>query len=208
MRTKTPFEDRLLGLVEPVAHEMGYQIVRVRVMGGSRRKRLQIMAERADGAFDVSDCAELSRAASAVLDVADPFEGEWDLEVSSPGIDRPLTQPEHFERWAGFEAKLELDRMLDGRKRFRGALLGLEGDKVVLRVEDAPEPIAVPFGWIGDAKLVLTDELVAESLKRRGPRAPGAALAEGDDYEPDPEASGENESPDLEQDDATSKEGN
>ncbi len=169
MRVKTPFEAQLLEIAEPVADDLGMEIVRVRVMGGSRRKTLQIMAERADGSMSADDCADLSRALSAVFDVEDPFAGEWMLEISSPGIDRPLTAPHHFERWAGFEVRLELDRMAEGRKRFKGELAGFEDDAVLLNIAGEDDvSAAVPFAWIVEAKLVLTDALIEESLKRRG----------------------------------------
>ncbi len=173
MKTKTPFEDKLLAIVEPVAADLGFEVVRLRVIGGGRRKRLQIMAERgprtdAAGTMTVDDCAQLSRALSAVLDVADPFAGEWDLEVSSPGIDRPLTALDHFARWEGHEAKLELDRLVENRKRFTGVLAGVEGESVLVDLKGEDETAVLPFAWIADAKLVLTDALVAESLRSRG----------------------------------------
>lgn len=186
LKTKTPFEEKLLGFVGPVAQGLGFEVVRIRVMGGARRKRLQVMAERPDGSMSVDDCADLSRALSAVLDVEDPFEGEWDLEISSPGIDRPLTALDHFERWRGHEAKIELDRMIDGRKRFAGVLEGVEGEDVLLEIKGVDGVVALPFGWLSDAKLVMTDALIEESLKRRG--GDGAALHDElseSDAEPD-----------------------
>jgi ribosome maturation factor RimP len=119
VKTSTPQDERILALVDPVADAMGLEVVRVRVMGG-KKTTVQIMAERHDGGMDVEDCAKLSRAVSAVFEDEDPISGEYNLEVSSPGIDRPLTALPHFERWEGFEAKLELDRLVEGRKRFRG----------------------------------------------------------------------------------------
>jgi ribosome maturation factor RimP len=183
VKTKTPFEEKLLGIVEPVAQGLGFDVVRIRVMGGTRRKRLQVMAERPDGSMSVDDCADLSRALSAVLDVEDPFEGEWDLEVSSPGIDRPLTALEHFARWEGHEVKLELDRTIDGRKRFAGVLDGVDGEDVLVEVKGVEGVVALPFAWIADAKLVMTDALIEESLKRRGGDV--AALQEEDLAEPE-----------------------
>lgn len=182
MRTKTPLEEKLLASVEPVARDLDYAVVRLRVMGGAKRKRMQVMAERADGSMDVEDCAKLSRAISAVLDVEDPFQGEWDLEVSSPGIDRPLTMPEHFDRWAGFQAKLELDRLVENRKRFSGTLAGTEEGAVLIDLSGETDHTAsIPFDWIAEAKLVLTDALVEESLKRQTLKQDGgAAPAEND----------------------------
>ncbi|MEE2565448.1 ribosome maturation factor RimP [Hyphobacterium marinum] len=166
MRTKTPLDDRLMALAGPVADRLGFEIVRIRVMGG-KRMRAQIMAERPDGTMSVDDCAALSRGLSEVLEAEDPIAGEYDLEVSSPGIDRPLTAPAHFERWAGFTAKLELDRLVEGRKRFTGVLAGLEKDDVLLNIKGEDETALIPFSWIADAKLVMTDELMKADLQAR-----------------------------------------
>lgn len=166
MRTKTPLDDRLMALADPVADRLGFEIVRVRVMGG-KRMRAQIMAERPDGTMSVDDCAALSRGLSELLEAEDPIAGEYDLEVSSPGIDRPLTAPAHFERWAGFTAKLELDRLVEGRKRFTGVLAGLEEDNVLLDIKGEDETALIPFAWIADAKLVMTDELMKADLQAR-----------------------------------------
>ena len=127
----------------------------------------QIMAERHDGTMDVADCARLSRALSATLEEVDPIAGEYILEVSSPGIDRPLTALAHFARWEGFEAKLELDRLVEGRKRFRGELAGIEDNNVLINLKGEEETAVLPFDWIADAKLVMTDALVEASLKAR-----------------------------------------
>lgn len=132
---------------------------------GGKTKTLQVMAERPDGTMDVEDCAELSRALSDFLDQEDPIEGDYLLEVSSPGIDRPLTRLGDFTRWAGHEAKIELAVPLAGRKRFRGMLLGLEGTDIVIETEG--EKISFPFRAVGEAKLVLTDKLIEEDLKAK-----------------------------------------
>ena len=166
MKAKSPQDERVLQLAEPIAETLGMEIVRVRVMGGEKT-RLQIMAERADGTMEADDCARLSRALLDVLDQADPVSGTYDLEVSSPGIDRPLTAPEHFSRWAGFDAKLELDRLVEGRKRFRGVLAGLEDRSVAIDLDGEDETALIPFEWIADAKLVMTDALIRASLKAR-----------------------------------------
>lgn len=150
---------KIRGLIEPAAQAMGYEIVRVRLYGGGD-KTLQVMAERADGTMSIEDCAELSRAISPILDVADPIASEYRLEVSSPGIDRPLTRAKDFSRWAGHEAKIELDRAVNGRKRFKGVLRGLLGDAALLELEDTHETVALPLADMGEAKLVLTDELL------------------------------------------------
>lgn len=148
-------------MIAPSLQAMGYRVVRVAFTGG-RRATLQIMAERGDEqAMTVDDCAEISRTVSALLDVADPINGAYMLEVSSPGIDRPLVRREDFVRFAGFEARVELNAPVDGRRRFRGRLLGLEGDMVRLLVDAAP--VELPFAAVARAKLVLTDELLAAS---------------------------------------------
>ncbi len=164
MVARTATDRRLATIVTPAIEGMGFRLVRLRLMGG-KRITLQVMAERTDGTMEVEDCATLSRALSALLDVEDPIEREYTLEVSSPGIDRPLTRLEDFARWKGCEARLETAEMIDGRKRFKGVLGGIEGSKVLIAVEQGT--IGLEFGWLSDAKLVLTDELVAESLKAR-----------------------------------------
>ena len=181
---KTAEDARLLELLDPVAEAKGYEIVRLRLMGGDKQRRLQIMAERppkdgmADGEMNVEDCARLSRAASEVLDAADPISGEYVLEVSSPGVDRPLTRLKDFETYEGLEARLELDRLADGRKRFKGELAGIEDANVCLNLEGETETVLIPFAWISDAKLVITDELL-----KRGAAARAARLAHEEDHE-------------------------
>ena len=146
-------------LVAPSLAATGYEVVRVLLMG-QHRPLLQIMIERADRrAVSVDDCAEVSRTVSALLDVDELIAGSYTLEVSSPGIDRPLTRPEHFVRFAGFEAKVETRMPLDGRKKFTGRLLGLEGERV--RIATAEGEMALPLADVQRAKLVLTDELIA-----------------------------------------------
>lgn len=151
-------------IITPVVEAAGYRLVRLRVMGG-KRKTLQVMAERPDGTMNVDDCAELSRALSDFFEQEDPIEGDYLLEVSSPGIDRPLTRLADFGRWAGHEAKLELVAPLDGRKRVRGMLLGLDGSDVMIDAQGAR--LKLPFRAIAEAKLVLTDKLIEEDLKAR-----------------------------------------
>ena len=152
---------RVADAVEPLLREMGYELVRVQLMGGQRAV-LQIMAERADRAdMQVDDCADISRAVSALLDVADPIEGAYALEVSSPGIDRPLTRPEHFARFAGHRARIELREPLDGRKRFQGTLAGTEDETILLDQGAEAEVARLPFGRIAKAKLLMTDALLA-----------------------------------------------
>jgi ribosome maturation factor RimP len=146
-------------LVEPVLQGMGYELVRVH-FGGSGRPTLQIMAERIDRvAMTVEDCAEISRNVSALLDVEDPLQGAYLLEISSPGIDRPLVRPKDYERFAGFEARLELARPVEGRKRFRGRIGELAEGSVRI-IEPAGE-VRLPLDQIAKARLVMTDELLA-----------------------------------------------
>lgn len=146
-------------LIGPTVEAMGYSLVRVQILGRSR-PRLQIMAERTDGeAMLVDDCAALSRAVSAVLDVDDPIQGAYTLEVSSPGIDRPLVRLADFDRFSGFEAKIEMVLAINGRRRFQGRLLGTDGETVRLRMDDAE--VLLPYADIRRAKLVLTDDLLA-----------------------------------------------
>lgn len=157
---------RIAEIIAPSVEAMGYEIVRVQMSGGQRAV-LQIMAERTDGApMTVEDCADISRSVSALLDVADPISGPYTLEVSSPGIDRPLVRPKDFERFAGFEAKLETRVPVDGRKRYKGRLRGLDGDDVVIDTEHGSA--RVPVEAIHRAKLVLTDDLIRASAGSGG----------------------------------------
>ena len=159
-------------IIEPSLEAMGYRLVRLMQTGGPRRPTLQIMAERRDEApMTVADCAEISRAVSALLDVADPIAGAYMLEVSSPGIDRPLVRPEDYDRFAGFEARVDLASPLDvagqgGRKRFRGRILGREGDQI--RLADEKGEVRLPLDAIARAKLVLNDELLALAQRKPG----------------------------------------
>jgi ribosome maturation factor RimP len=165
---RTPIDRRLAEIVAPVIEAMGFELIRLRLQGG-RRAILQIMADRPEddprGGIVVDDCALISTAVSAVLDVEDPIEEAYTLEVSSPGIDRPLTRLKDFVRWEGFEARIETAEAIDGRKRFRGLLAGVEGDEVLLEIDAGT--IGLRFEWLSDAKLVLTDALIAEALRSR-----------------------------------------
>lgn len=157
-------ESEVESLVAPALDAMGYAVVRVKLMGRSR-PTLQIIAERTDGgAIVIDDCAEISRVVSALLDVADPIHGHYALEISSPGIDRPLVRRADFERFAGHETRIETRDPIDGRRRFRGRLLGVSGNQVRLAVGDGQERISIDN--ISVAKLVLTDELIAAARKR------------------------------------------
>ncbi len=149
---------------EPVIEKAGFKLVRLRIMGGEH-KTLQIMAERADGSMDVEGCTLLSHALLDFIETQDPIEGDYEIEVSSPGIDRPLTRKSDFSRWKGHEAKIELKAPLEGRKRFRGRLEGLDGNDVIITAQN--QRIQFPFPTIAEAKLVLTDKLIQEDLKAR-----------------------------------------
>ena len=170
--TETGVAARVASIAVPVIEDLGFRLVRVKV-SGLNGCTVQIMAERADGTMTVEDCEAVSRALSPVLDLEDPVGRAYYLEVSSPGIDRPLVRVGDFERWSGHEAKIEMTMPVAGRKRFRGILSGIEGDTVSLELSDAragEDRIArLPLAEIVDARLVLTDELVREALRRGGP---------------------------------------
>ena len=165
---KTAMDRRLADIVTPVIEGLGFELVRIRLMGGATRT-LQIMADRPDGGIDVDDCGEISPAVSAVLDVEDPIEENFVLEVSSPGIDRPLTRLKDFEMWKGWEARVETTELIDGRRRFKGTLAGVEGEEVLIEMEEGAEPVTIglQFDWLSDAKLILTDELITEMLRQK-----------------------------------------
>ena len=163
--TETGLSARVAALVTPVLESMGLRLVRVRV-SGSAGQTVQIMAERPDGTMSVGDCERASRALSPVLDAADPVDSAYRLELSSPGIDRPLVRRSDFERYAGHVMKVELNVALAGRKRFRGVLLGVAGDAARLKSEDTGEETLIPIDDMIEARLVLTDALIAESLRR------------------------------------------
>ena len=171
MRGKTAEDQNLLELLDPVAETVGYAIVRLRLMGGEHARRLQIMAERpSDGDMNVEDCARLSRAISEIMDAADPIAGEYTLEVSSPGVDRPLTRLADFAAYQGHEARIELDRLAEGRKRFKGLLVGVDDGQVAVDLEGEEETALIPFSWIVEAKLVLTDQLMKRGADVRAAR--------------------------------------
>ena len=160
---------RAAAIIEPIVEDMGFRLVRVRLYdnGGPT---LQVMAERPDGSMTVGECEKLSKAISPVLDIEDPIPQAYSLEVSSPGIDRPLVRRSDFETWAGHKVKIETASMVNGRKRFKGHILKVEGDFVHVTRDDAPADSdrehAIPMSTIATARLVLTDELINEALKR------------------------------------------
>lgn len=161
---KTSIDRRLAEVITPVIEDLGFELVRVRLMAGKTRT-LQIMAERPGGGIEVDDCARISTAVSATLDVEDPVEDAYTLEVSSPGIDRPLTRLKDFKDWEGYEAKIETTELIDGRRRFKGMLDGVDGSEVLLEIDEGT--IGLQYDWLSDAKLVLTDELIRDVLRQR-----------------------------------------
>jgi ribosome maturation factor RimP len=165
---ETGLAARVVDLIEPALQDRGFRLVRVAITGQDG-KTVQVMAERADGTLTIEDCEAISREISPLLDVHDPITGSYRLEVSSPGIDRPLVRPSDFEDWAGYEAKIELKEPVDGRKRFRGTLEGFEDGEVRIAVDIdqvGPTVLGFPVALVGEAKLVLTDELIREALRR------------------------------------------
>ncbi|HEY6257249.1 MAG TPA: ribosome maturation factor RimP [Xanthobacteraceae bacterium] len=185
---------RLAALAEPVLAGLGYRLVRVR-MSGLSGCTVQIMAERADGTMTIEDCEVVSRALSPVLDVADPIADAYRLEISSPGIDRPLVRRSDFERFAGHEIKVEMATPMDGRRRFRGLLIGAQGDAAKIRRADAAAgeaaEVLLPIREMAEARLVLTDALIAESLRRgkaaeRGAHHDDVPAAENNQFQPAP----------------------
>lgn len=185
---ETGIAAEIAAIVEPVLADLGFRLVRVKIQGDGRDRIVQLMAERPDGSITVDDCEAISKGVSPVLDVADPISGAYRLEVSSPGIDRPLVRPSDFEDWSGHEAKIELKEAVDGRKRFKGILEGFEDGEVRIKADTGEQGIqhlGLPVHLISDAKLVLTDELIREALQRAKERhstrpGDGAELDEDD----------------------------
>jgi ribosome maturation factor RimP len=165
---KAAIDRRLAEILVPVIEDLGYELVRIRLMSG-KTTTLQIMADKPEGGIEVDDCAIVSSAVSATLDVEDPILDTYTLEVSSPGIDRPLTRLKDFDMFEGYEAKLETDELVGGRRRFKGELAGTEGDEVLINIEDQGKTVTIglKFDWLSDAKLVLTDDLITEMLRQR-----------------------------------------
>jgi ribosome maturation factor RimP len=166
----------IAALIEAPLNDLGFQLVRV-VISGRNGTTVQVMAERPDGTMTVEDCAFVSRNISPLLDAHDPIKGHYTLEISSPGIDRPLARASDFDAWAGYEARIETRELVEGRKRFRGLLQGLEGDNVILSLsaDEGGSRASLPIDEIAEARLVLTDDLIRETLRR----VKKAAAAEG-----------------------------
>ena len=165
---KTAMDRRIADIIQPVIEGLGFELVRIRLMGGATRI-LQIMADKPEGGIEVDHCGDISTAVSAVLDVEDPIEENYVLEVSSPGIDRPLTRLKDFEMWKGWEARVETTELIDGRRRFKGTLGGVEGEEVLIEIDEGKETVTIglQFDWLSDAKLILTDELISEMLRQK-----------------------------------------
>lgn len=167
--SETGHEARIAHIVEPVVADLGYRLVRIK-LSSMNGLTLQIMAERPDGTMTVNDCEAISKALSPVLDIEDPIEKAYHLEISSPGIDRPLVRRSDFELWRGHVAKLETRGLIDGRKRFKGVIEAVEGDVLKLHFDDAAKgekaDYALPLGEIAEAKLVLSDALIRDALRR------------------------------------------
>tara|TARA_R110002049_G_scaffold44333_6_gene130260 strand:- start:121165 stop:121743 length:579 start_codon:yes stop_codon:yes gene_type:complete len=184
---KAAIDRRMAEIITPVIEDLGFELVRVRLMSG-KSTTLQIMADRPDGGIEVDELALISQAISATLDVEDPILEEYTLEVSSPGIDRPLTRLKDFDMFEGYEAKIETEELIEGRRRFKGELAGIEGNEVLINVEEGT--IGLKFEWLSDAKLVLTDDLIKEMLRQR--KASGAIdETKFDDIETEESAEGD-----------------
>lgn len=181
---KAAIDKRLAEIVQPVIEDLGYELVRLRLMSG-KQTILQIMADRPDGGIEVDDCAKISTEVSAILDVEDPIDGDYALEVSSPGIDRPLTRLKDFDVWDGYEAKIETNELIEGQRRFKGDLRGTQDGEVLIEIPQGI--IGLQFEWLADAKLVLSDALIAESLKAR--KDGGLDESKFDDIETEEDAS-------------------
>lgn len=165
---KTAIDRRLANLLSPAIEALGFELVRIRLMSGKHRT-LQLMVDRPEGGIEIDGCALVSSTVSALLDVNDPIEEHYTLEVSSPGIDRPLTRLKDFEQWKGWETRLETSELIDGRRRFKGILVGVEADEVLIEIEEPAGKVIIGlnFELLSDAKLILTDALIAEMLRQK-----------------------------------------
>jgi len=175
---------QIAALVEPALVDLGFRLVQVAILGRSDRQTVQVMAERPDGTISVNDCETISHQLSPLLDAYDPVPGNYNLEISSPGIDRPLVRPSDFENWAGHVAKIEMMELIDGRKRFRGVLEGFDENEIRLEVDldqIGVHVVGLPVDLVAEARLVLTDDLVRESLRRSKTEAAEAKLGIRDD---------------------------
>ena len=162
--TKTLLESRILLIAKPIIQDMGFEVIRIRLIDG-KSKLIQIMIDSPKMNITVDDCANISNELSAAIDVEDPYEDAFNLEISSPGIDRPLTRLCDFDQWSGYEAKLETNTFIEGQKRFKGILSGTDGDEVLIKLDIGT--IGLKFDWLSDAKLILTDALIRETLQNQ-----------------------------------------
>ena len=162
--TKTLLESRILLIAKPIIQDMGFEVIRIRLIDG-KSKLIQIMIDSPKMNITVDDCANISNELSAAIDVEDPYEDAFNLEVSSPGIDRPLTRLCDFDQWSGYEAKLETNTSIEGQKRFKGILSGTDGDEILIKLDIGT--IGLKFDWLSDAKLILTDALIRETLQNQ-----------------------------------------
>jgi ribosome maturation factor RimP len=188
---ETGLAAKFAALAEPVLGDLGFRLVRVTISGRGG-STVQLMAERPDGTMTVEECALISRNLSPLLDAHDPMPGQYTLEVSSPGIDRPLVRLSEFDAWAGYEAKIELKELVSGRKRFRGTVEGTEGNEVRIEVEldqIGRQIVGFPVDMIDEARLVLTDALIREALRRSKKQVAEAAAGTGPADEVEPEDS-------------------
>ena len=156
-------DKKLAELLNPILEDLGFEMVRVRLSNGNP-STLQIMADRLDGQIGVDELAEINTSVGTILDVEDPIPENYTLEISSPGIDRPLTRKKDFDSFQGFEAKVETTELIDGRRRFRGVLAGVNNDEVLINLEEGT--IGLKFTWLSEARLVLSDDLIKEMLKK------------------------------------------
>ncbi len=156
-------DKKLAGLLNPILEDLGFEMVRVRLSSGDP-STLQIMADRLDGPIGVDELAEINTSVGTILDVEDPIPENYTLEISSPGIDRPLTRIKDFDSFQGFEAKIETTELIDGRRRFRGVLAGVNNDEVLINLEEGT--IGLKFTWLSEARLVLSDDLIKKMLKK------------------------------------------
>ena len=162
--TKTLLESRILLIAKPIIQDMGFEVIRIRLIDG-KSKLIQIMIDSPKMNITVDDCANISNELSAAIDVEDPYEDAFNLEISSPGIDRPLTRLRDFDQWSGYEAKLETTSAIEGQKRFKGILSGTDGDEILIKLDIGT--IGLKFDWLSDAKLILTDALIRETLQNQ-----------------------------------------
>ena len=157
-------DKKLAELLNPILEDLGFEMVRIRLSSGDP-STLQIMADRLNGQIMVDDLANISTSIGTILDVEDPIAENYTLEISSPGIDRPLTRKKDFDNYQGFEAKLETTELIDGRRRFKGILAGISNDEVLINLEEGT--VGLEFNWLSDARLILSDDLIKQMLKKK-----------------------------------------